>query len=61
MLYVHISDVDACALNISGCSQICTNTMGGYNCSCYSGYYLEVDLMNCTGMYSVLVTMELTI
>ena len=23
------------------CNQICTNVLGGYNCSCYSGYMLQ--------------------
>ena len=36
-----------------GCDQICTNLLGGYNCSCYTGYYLKnkthcIDSDECT-------------
>ena len=44
-----VSDINECALNISGCGQNCTNTNGSYNCSCYSGYQLAADKMSCTG------------
>ena len=32
------------------CEQICTNTIGSYNCSCSSEYSLADDLHNCLGM-----------
>ena len=50
-LNVSISDINECLLNISGCSQNCTNTIGSYNCSCYSGYQFDADLMSCNGRY----------
>jgi len=36
-----VSDVDECEMNT--CDQLCTNFVGSYNCSCYSGYRLEND------------------
>ena len=44
-----VLDINECILNISGCSQNCTNTIGSYYCSCYSGYQLVADLMSCSG------------
>lgn len=35
------SDYDECVANTSQCNQLCTNTLGSYNCSCYSGYQLQ--------------------
>ena len=54
-------DMNECALNISGCSQNCTNTIGSYECSCYSGYQLAVDLMSCSGskLHHFCVVMDL--
>ncbi|XP_068089432.1 uncharacterized protein [Hyperolius riggenbachi] len=31
-------DIDECYTNISSCEQICINTLGGYTCSCNTGY-----------------------
>ena len=36
----YFQDFDECVNKTDGCNQICTNFLGGYNCSCYSGYYL---------------------
>ena len=33
-----------------GCSQICTNTEGSYECSCRNGYVLDSDGHNCSGI-----------
>ena len=35
------ADVDECALNSSGCEQLCTNKVGGFQCNCSSGYELD--------------------
>ena len=43
------TDVDECALGISGCNQICTNTIGSYVCSCYHGYQTLSDNSTCVG------------
>ena len=48
-LIVFLADIDECALNISGCNQKCTNTIGSYFCSCYLGYKLNKDNETCIG------------
>jgi MYXO-CTERM domain-containing protein len=40
-------DIDECATNDGGCSQICTNTPGSFECSCSSGYALGSDGHSC--------------
>ena len=44
-------DVDECALNISKCSQICSDgyyPIGSYTCACFSGYVLNpIDKISC--------------
>ena len=41
------SDIDEC--ETSPCEGICTNTGGGYFCSCEAGYELASDLVSCKG------------
>ena len=47
-------DIDECnddALNV--CEQQCTNTVGGFTCSCNKGYNVDPsDPNKCVGMYS---------
>ena len=33
-------DIDECTGNTHGCDQVCNNTIGSYECSCYTGYQL---------------------
>ena len=40
-------DINECAQNNGGCEQGCTNTKGGYFCSCYQGYRLLQDNRTC--------------
>ena len=49
------TDLDECALGISGCNQICTNTNGSYVCSCYLGYQIALDNRTCTGKHIAVV------
>lgn len=35
------TDIDECALGISGCDQICVNDPGSYHCECNTGYTLH--------------------
>ena len=44
-----IADVGECISGIHNCSQVCIETVGGYNCSCYSGHQLLADGINCEG------------
>lgn len=42
------ADVDDCAASPC-CQQVCTNSPGGYECSCYAGYRLSADGCRCEG------------
>jgi len=42
-------DIDECAEPGHGCSQLCNNTQGGYNCFCLKGYWLTKDNKTCIG------------
>ena len=42
-------DIDECKKNVSGCSQICINTIGSYHCSCKAGFDLSSDKKACQG------------
>ena len=49
--YIHFhSDINECSDENGGCSQICTNTEGSFNCECNSGYLLDADGATCNGM-----------
>ena len=47
-IYVCSTDIDEC-VRFSPCDQICSNSMGSYECSCEGGYELE-DMRTCQGM-----------
>ncbi|GCB77993.1 hypothetical protein scyTo_0015748 [Scyliorhinus torazame] len=36
------ADIDECATNTANCQQICTNTIGSFNCSCNPGFSTNV-------------------
>ncbi|KAM9316126.1 uncharacterized protein PAF06_007094 [Gastrophryne carolinensis] len=41
-------DIDECYSNTSNCQQMCSNYMGGYNCSCIEGYTINsVNIYQC--------------
>ena len=44
-----IVDINECQIDNGGCSQLCNNTVGSYNCSCISGYELTDDNHTCIG------------
>ena len=43
------ADINECEEEIDTCVQDCTDTEGGYNCSCGSGYTLANDSFGCDG------------
>lgn len=43
-------DVNECASNNGGCAQACTNSLGGFTCSCSAGYALAGDARGCTAI-----------
>ena len=41
-------DINECGTGV--CPQYCTNSEGGFQCSCYDGYQLSTDKISCVGM-----------
>ena len=44
-----LTDIDECATNNGGCPQNCSNNVGTFTCSCYTGYTLFSDGITCNG------------
>ena len=40
-----IPDIDECTRSV--CSQDCSNEIGSYTCSCYTGFQLDADRVTC--------------
>ena len=51
------TDINECATNNGGCSQVCLNTEGSYSCDCYTGYELGPNNHTCKGISTVHVYM----
>ena len=51
------TDIDECSEGISGCSQLCINTIGSYSCNCQSGYQFGIDNHTCLGKIINALTM----
>ena len=53
-LSIILLDINECTEGADGCAQTCTNEIGGFSCSCNSGYRLAsngrgcVDINECT-------------
>jgi len=45
-------DIDECLSSNGGCSQMCRNSLFGFQCECLSGYVLAPDQRTCYGMFS---------
>ena len=43
-------DIDECTTNNGGCEHLCTNTIGSFYCTCYSGFHLSNDVF-CSGIH----------
>ncbi|XP_019614687.1 PREDICTED: uncharacterized protein LOC109462574 [Branchiostoma belcheri] len=42
-----VTDINECETNNGGCEQICTNTIGSFECSCRDGFLLAADGLTC--------------
>ena len=51
--------MNECASGNGGCFQICTNTVGTYNCSCRVGYSLGLNNHTCEGKLFSKVVVEI--
>lgn len=49
------TDINECGIINGGCDQTCTNIIGSYTCSCQSGFVLNNDNHNCTGIHQLLL------
>jgi len=45
--YLSVDDIDECSTGKHNCSHMCSNTYGGFDCSCYQGYTLLADRSTC--------------
>ena len=56
----HIADIDECVGGTTECDSeaTCINTIGGYNCSCNSGYEGDGFEGNCSSEFSTWLTGE---
>jgi len=43
-------DIDECSEDIDGCSDMCNNTLGSFDCSCIAGFMLKEDRRTCEGL-----------
>ena len=48
-----ILDINECSEGLSSCNQLCTNTIGSYDCECYHGFSLNSDNHTCQGVIIV--------
>ena len=55
-----IAEINECQDGNSFCEQVCMNTIGSYECSCYNGYRPNQDGLRCTGniKYVILLNQE---
>ena len=44
------TDINECASLNGECEQNCQNTIGSYSCSCLTGYLMDSNGYNCTGL-----------
>ncbi|GFS13682.1 fibrillin-1 [Elysia marginata] len=51
-------DIDECSERIHDCEQVCDNTPGGFNCSCYGAGTLNQDGKTCTAVGTCNVTCQ---
>ena len=47
-MYIFV-DIDECTDNSDKCDQLCSNTIGSYECLCLSGYELNDNSYSCDG------------
>ncbi len=46
-------DIDECSRDLDNCNQLCSNTNGGFSCSCMDGFQLQNDNRTCEGIYNM--------
>ena len=46
-------DNNECESEITTCSHLCKNIIGGYTCACPSGYKISQDQQTCEGKFTL--------
>ena len=55
------ADVNECESNNGGCAQMCTNTIGAFECSCSDeGYILAANNASCEGQICICNCLTIT-
>ena len=49
-----VLDINECVETVHGCSDLCVNELGDFNCACTYGYYLTADKKTCAGQCHVI-------
>ena len=47
-VFYYSSDVNECDIHLGGCEHVCSNTVGNFICSCFSGFELDPNGLNCS-------------
>ena len=42
-------DINECSTGDHLCEQVCVNSIGSYDCECFTGFQLDTNLLNCSG------------
>ena len=45
-----LTEINECQRGTDLCEHICNNNAGSYFCSCNTGYHLETNNYNCSGI-----------
>ena len=53
-MFVHFTDVNECSILNGDCEHVCTDFIGGHNCSCFDGFLLQSNERNCSGLFVVI-------
>ena len=52
-------DIDECRIQTHQCEQLCMNTNGSYQCSCYPSFYLGNDGRSCFCKTAIVAYMKI--
>ena len=48
IIIITVSDINECQEMTADCTQLCSNAVGNYTCSCLAGHQLNSDQRTCT-------------
>ena len=50
LILLFIKDINECNTDNGGCEENCQNNIGTYSCFCLTGYLIDTNGHNCTGL-----------